>query len=297
MSFLKRLFGPKLDGIALARSQDRREYAQIGLLTCFVDGAPLDDAKRQQAWSRALPRSYVEQIDLFVQQGWLEADGADYRVTADAMPFVTIYQTRLADAKARVMPKVRDALAVRDTAEALEIRRTYEAGFPLDKADWTGPIPQPSRSALTRRILYLDHWLLDRLSSVTADWLKLYAAEQHLWGVYWRLAPEDIPDPVRAEVTSLDLGTVESVYWKAYQLALYVDNQETWQRCKGGDHVRRIEVVAVNDEFTCDHCREGDAIEYLVDRVPELPHKSCASARGCRCRYEPVLESYEGLPA
>jgi len=297
MSFLKRLFGSNLNGEALASSQNRSDYAQIGLLAQFVDGAPLDDAKRQQRWSRALPRTYAEQIDLFVKQGWLEADGAGYKTTGDAMPYVAIYRKRLVGAKERVMPKVRAALAARDTGEALEIRRRYEAGFPLGKADWTGAFPQPSRSALTRRILYLDHWLLDGLSSETADWLKLYAAEQHTWGAYWRLAPEEIPEPVRVELTSPALNTMESVYWKAYQLALYVDNQETWQRCKGGDHVRRIEVVAVDDEFTCDHCREGNAKEYLVDRAPELPHRSCTSVRGCRCRYEPVLESYEGLPA
>jgi len=31
----------------------------------------------------------------------------------------------------------------------------------------------------------------------------------------------------------------------------------------------------------------------LVARVPELPHRACTSPRGCRCRYEPVLESFD----
>lgn len=297
MSFLKRLFGPKLDGQTLARSPERSDYAQIGLLATFVDGAPTADAKRQQAWSRALPRSYAEQIDLFVQQGWLASDPAGYRVTAQAMPFVASYQQRLDEAKTRVMATVRAALIARDTGEALEIRRRYEASFPLGEADWTGPQPQPSRSALTRRILYLNHWLLNGLSPETVEWLKLYAAEEHLWGAYWRMDPDDIPDLVRAEVTPAGLDSVEAVYWRAWQLALFVDNQETWQRCKGGDHVRRIEVLCTDDEFTCDHCRAGHGQQYLVDRTPELPHRECTSLRGCRCRYEPVLESYDGLAA
>jgi hypothetical protein len=32
-----------------------------------------------------------------------------------------------------------------------------------------------------------------------------------------------------------------------------------------------------------------------VARVPELPHRECTSTHGCRCRYEPVLETYEDL--
>jgi len=76
-------------------------------------------------------------------------------------------------------------------------------------------------------------------------------------------------------------------------LALYVENQETWQRCKGGDHVRRIEIVGPEDEFTCDQCRPSLGKQFLVVRVPELPPRGCTSPRGCRCRYEPVLESYE----
>jgi hypothetical protein len=193
------------------------------------------------------------------------------------------------------MPQVREALAARDAGEALDLRRKYEAGHPLGSADWSGPEPQLSRSSLTRRILFLDHWLLDGLSPATVEWLKLYAAEQHLWEAYWPLPAAEIPQSVQRELATEGLDIAEAVYWKAYELALLVDNQETWQRCKGGDHVRRIEVVAVNDEHTCAACRATHGQEFLVARVPELPHRTCASALGCRCRYEPVLESYEDL--
>jgi hypothetical protein len=37
--------------------------------------------------------------------------------------------------------------------------------------------------------------------------------------------------------------------------------------------------------------------QFLVARAPELPHKECHTSRGCRCRYEPVLESYEDIVA
>jgi hypothetical protein len=98
-------------------------------------------------------------------------------------------------------------------------------------------------------------------------------------------------------LASPGLSPSEAAYWKAYQLALLVDNQETWQRCKGGDHVRRIELTGPDDEHTCEHCRSEHGKEYLVVRVPELPHRTCTSPVGCRCRYEPVLESYEDMEA
>ena len=188
---------------------------------------------------------------------------------------------------------MRKAIEERDTGEALEIRRKYESSHPLGSADWSGPKPQMSRSSLTRRILYLQHWLLDGLSPETVEWLKLYAAEQHLWETDWRLDAAEIPQKVANELRTPEMDAVEAAYWRAYGIALLIDNQETWQRCKGGDHVRRIEIAGSDDEFTCQQCKESLGNEYLVARVPELPHRDCTSSRGCRCRYEPVLDSYE----
>lgn len=295
MSFLKRFFGAKADGNALAESTDRSEYAQIHLLMLFEDGAFAPDEKEEQRWSRVLPRTYREEIAFLTEQGWLEPYASGYRVTETGQPFLERYRARLERARTRVMAQVRQALAEKDPGAALELRRAYEAGYPLGTADWTGPTPQLSRSSLTRRILYLDHWLLDGLSSETVDWLKLYAAEQHLWGASWRLPDKEIPAHVREELAIDGISDAEAVYWKAHQLALLVDNQETWQRCKGGDHVRRIEIVAADDELTCAACRAVHGQEYLVARAPELPHRTCTSAIGCRCRYEPVLESYADL--
>lgn len=150
-----------------------------------------------------------------------------------------------------------------------------------------------SHSALTRRILFMKHWLLDGLSAPTTDWLKLYAAEQHLWGASWMLDETEIPDFVRSELAQEAMSGAEAAYWKAHQMGLYVENHETWQRCKGGDHVRRIRLAGPDDEHTCESCRSLLGKEYLVARVPELPHRACTSPRGCRCRYEPVLEMSE----
>jgi hypothetical protein len=292
MSFLRRLFGGvKLDGEGMARSSEKADYAQIELLMNFVEPRPPHNGMEQQRWNRVLPRPYGDQLALFQKEGWLAETPSGWQVTPLATPYVTIYQSRLATEKTEVLPGVRRALAARDASEALAIRRAYEARQPLGKANWTGDEPQLSHSALTRRILYLDHWLLDGLSKETADWLKLYAAEQHLWGAYWPLPLAEIPAPVQAELAQTEMDAVGAAYWKAYQLALYVDNQETWQRCKGGDHVRRMEIAGPADDFTCDHCRALIGKQFLVTRVPELPHRQCTSPRGCRCRYEPVLES------
>ncbi|RIK53426.1 MAG: hypothetical protein DCC57_08310 [Chloroflexi bacterium] len=294
MSFLKRWIGGSkpVDGDQLARSAELQDYAQIDLLAHFAAGHPPPSAGEQNRWSRILPHPYPEMIRHFEKLGWLESSGSgQYRVAATAQPYVAAYRDRLARDKAEIMPKVREALAQKDTNTAFALRRAYEASFPMGKADWTGPEPQLSHSALTRRIFFLDHWLLDGLSNTTQEWVKLYAAEQHLWGATWRLSPDEIPPDVAQELARPDMDAAEAAYWKAYQLALHVDNQETWQRCKGGDHVRRIALAGPNDEYTCEHCRSQLGKEFLVARVPELPHRGCTSPRGCRCRYEPVLEA------
>lgn len=297
MSFLRTLFGSKkLDGPALARSDEKSEYAQIELLSLFRAARAVHEPLEQQRWTRVLPRGYADTLALFVKEGWLEQSGDLYHVTDGGRPAIEAYAQRVEQDKTQVMPHVLSALQVRDTSEALEIRRRYEAQQPLGNAQWTGPDPQMSHSALTRRILFLDNWLLDGLSEGAAEWLKLYAAEQHMWGTYWRLSPEEIPEPVRSDLKPVAGDSVaETAYWKAYGLALYVDNQETWQRCKGGDHVRRIEISGPDDAQTCDHCRSILGEQYLVARVPALPHRECSSPLGCRCRYEPVLEMYENL--
>lgn len=294
MSFLKKLFGgEKLDGEALALSKERADYAQIELLAQFVSPRPAHDAAEQQRWNRVLSRSYQETLTQFQKAGWLAENGAGWQATALAAPIVELYQQRQAAEKAAVLPKVRAALEARDTGEALAIRRAYEARQPLGHAAWTGEEPQLSHSALTRRILFLDHPLLAGLSDTTIRWLKLYAAEQHLWGAQWRLPAAEIPAAVAEELVQAGMDGSEAAYWKAYQLALYVENQETWQRCKGGDHVRRIEIAGPDDEYTCDQCRPLLGKQFLVTRVPDLPPVGCLSPRGCRCRYEPVLESFD----
>jgi hypothetical protein len=297
MGFFKKLFGGGLDGDALAASPDKSEYAQIDLLRRFSSPRPRHDAQEIMRWNRVLPRPYDDTLALFVKEGWLTQSGDLFQTTSTTAPFVAAYEARLETGRQRAMQKVRTAIAARDCGEALDIRRQYEISHPLDTADWTGPEPQLSRSSLTRRILFLDHWLLDGLSPETVDWLKLYAAEQHLWEAYWQLPGNEIPAQVAQELASPGLSPSEAAYWKAYQLALLVDNQETWQRCKGGDHVRRIELTGPDDEHTCEHCRSEHGKEYLVVRVPELPHRTCTSPVGCRCRYEPVLESYEDMEA
>jgi hypothetical protein len=302
MSFLKNLFGgARLDGAALAQSQELKEMAQIDLLAQFDPPQPLHATQEQTRWSRVLPRSYADEIALYQKQGWLERrDDNTLAVTAAGLPFVQAWRARLAREKEVAIAKVREALAQRMTSEALTVRRQYENRLPLGKAGWTGPDPQPSHSALTRQIFFLEataHRMLRGLSPQTVEWLKAYAAEQHLWGTSWRLSPEDVPDYVQAELAQPGvMDGVEGAYWKAQQLGLYVDNQETWRRCKGGDHVRRIEIVGPEDEYTCAECKAGHGKQYLVARVPELPHPGCTSPRGCRCRYEPVLETIEEIP-
>ncbi len=296
MQLFKNLFGAKVDGMALAHSQELKEYAQIELLAHFVQPVAAHDVNVQRAWSRVLPRSYSEMLAFFQKQGWLTSTPGGYVVTDAGRMFVDAYRQRTAAEKQAAIEGVHAALAQMMTSEALTIRRQYENRTPLGKADWTGPEPQMNHSAVTRRIFFLDHWLFDGLSEETVKWLKLYAAEQHLWGVHWRLTPDQIPPFVAQELARPDMDIVESVYWRAHAVALYVDNQETWQRVKGGDHVRRLEIVGPDDEYTCEHCRQTLGKQFLVARVPELPHRECTSPRGCRCRYEPVLEAIEEIP-
>lgn len=296
MGFLKKMFGggspAAPDGVELARSSDKADYAQAALLAEFDPPRALHAPADRTRWSRVLPHPYDETVKLFAKYGWLApAPGDALSVTGAGAPTVQAYHARLEAEKAAALLQARRALQERDTGEALAVRRAYEARQPLGHASWTGPEPQLSHSALTRRILFLQHRLLDGLSPDATAWLKLYAAEQHLWGASWRLSPADVPAAVLEELATPAMDGVEAAYWKAHQLALFVDNQETWQRCKGGDHVRRIEIVGPDDEYTCAVCRAFLGKEFLVARVPELPPRDCTSPRGCRCRYEPVLEA------
>jgi len=300
MGFFKKIFGgaPALDGARLAASSVKAEYAQIHLLASFDPARPLDVPAERQRWNRVLPQPYDETIALFVKQGWLEQTADTCKTTQVAAPFIAAYRARLEAEKAEVLPRVRKALQGKDTSEALELRRAYEARQPLGEADWTGPEPQLSHSALTRRILFMNHWLLEGYSPQTVDWLRFHAAEQHLWGTSWRMDDGEIPAAVAAELTTGPMAGMspgEAAYWKTQQLALQVENHETWQRCKGGDHVRRIKIVGPNDEATCETCKAVLGKEYLVVRTPELPHRTCTSPRGCRCAYEPVLESFDEM--
>lgn len=296
MQLFKNLFGSQVDGMTLAQSQELKEYAQIELLAYFAKPTAPHDSTAQRAWNRVLPKPYPDMLARFQKQGWLAAAGNGYQVTAQGRPFVEAYRRRTEEAKRTAMQGVHDALAQMMTSEALTIRRQYENRTPLGKADWTGPEPPMNHSAVTRRIFFLEHWLFDGLSPETVKWLKLYAAEEHLWGAFWRLDPTQIPPQVAQELAHPELDTVDAVYWRAHAIVLLVDNQETWQRVKGGDHVRRLEIVGVNDEHTCEHCRQHLGKQYLVARVPELPHRGCTSPYGCRCRYEPVLETLEEIP-
>jgi len=289
MKLLNRLFGKgKLDGAQLAHSDEKGEYAQIDLLSHFVEARPRHEHRDELRWNRVLARPYAELLEEFVKAGWLTAVESGYQATEIAIPFIQAYEARMEAERVAVLPKAQVALAEQDSGTALELRRAYESLYPLGKAPWTGPEPQLSHSALTRRILFLDHPLLEGLSEESTAWLKLYAAEQHLWGAYWRLNEDEIPGHVQDEITAVDLDGNPMT-------SADVDNQETWQRCKGGDHVRRIEVAGPDDEYTCEQCREFLNQEFLVVRVPELPPQGCTSPRGCLCRYEPVLSSYSDL--
>lgn len=297
MGFLKKLFGgPSLDAETLLQSGERADTALLHLLALFAPARPLPSPGERQRWSRVLPQPFDEAIKLLEKQGWLAAAGDSRQVTEAGAAIVTRFRARLEAERLAVLPRVRKALQERDTSEALDIRRAYEATFPLGEAGWTGPEPQMSHSGLTRRILFMTHWLVEGLSPQTADWLRMVAAEQHLWGISWRLPEQEIPDYVRQELSLPGVEPAEAVYWRANQLMLYVENHDTWQRCKGGDHVRRIEITGPNDEYTCDVCRAVLGKEFLVARVPELPHRGCTSLRGCRCKYEPVLETIAEKP-
>lgn len=298
MSFLKKIFSsaPKLDAEAILNSGELKQVAQIDLLTQFLEPRPLHEGAEQQRWSRSLPQPYAETVKLLTKEGWLEVTPqGQYHTTSVVMPQVQDYLERMERETVEAKRQVRAALERKETGEALTLRRYYESRFPLGKAEWTGPEPQLSHSALTRRIFFLEHWLLDGLSKETREWLKFYAAEQHLWGANWQLSEDEIPEHVRAEVAQPGMSSSEAAFWKAQALGRYVDNQETWQRCKGGDHVRRIEIVGPNDEYTCETCRAVLGKEFLVARVPELPHRGCTSPRGCRCVYEPVLEMLDDM--
>ncbi len=303
MGFLKRMMGGggALDGPKLAASPNLADYGQIHLLAAFATPRPLHAPGVRQRWNRVLPQPYDETIQRLVKVGWLQVQGDNYATTRPrSLRWMSIARVLLPKRRP-FCPRVRKALAARDASEALDLRRQYEARFPLGEAEWTGPEPQMSHSSLTRRILFMQHWLLDGLSPDTVDWLKHYAAEQHLWGTHWQLAADEVPTGVQDELATPAMDGVEAAYWKSRQLGLYVDNNETWLRCKGGDHVRRLKIAGPDDEFTCATCKALLGKEFLVARAPELPLRDCtcpaaASAAMSRCWKQLRSRRIRGLP-
>ncbi len=127
MGFFRNLFGvAKLDGLALAESPHKGDYAQIDLLARFAAPRDLDDERIRARWNRVLPRSYDASIAMLVKQGWLRESDGLYVLTDTALPFVDAYNDRLQRGKDRAMAKVRQAIEVGDCGEALDIRRQYE---------------------------------------------------------------------------------------------------------------------------------------------------------------------------
>ena len=53
--------------------------------------------------------------------------------------------------------------------------------------------------------------------------------------------------------------------------------------------VTHVRVIAVKDTLTCDPCRKMDGVVLPVEAV--MPYvRSCESAAGCRCEFEPLVD-------
>src|SRR5690242_6331242 len=132
MGFLKKIFsgGPKIEVNTLVNATEIKQVALLDLLMRFSEPRPLHDNVEQQRWTRSLPHSYQETIQLFTKQGLLAATPqGQYQATPAVMPAIHAYQERLAREKAEVIPQVRAALEKKETSEALTLRRFYEARF------------------------------------------------------------------------------------------------------------------------------------------------------------------------
>ena len=65
-------------------------------------------------------------------------------------------------------------------------------------------------------------------------------------------------------------------------------HQETLGRIKSG-LATKVRILASQD--SCPTCETAEGA-YEFDEVPALPLEGCSHPRGCRCRYEPVLDKY-----
>jgi hypothetical protein len=65
-------------------------------------------------------------------------------------------------------------------------------------------------------------------------------------------------------------------------------HQETLGRIKSG-LATKVRILASRD--SCPTCESVEGA-YEFDDVPALPLEGCSHPKGCRCRYDPVLDKF-----
>jgi len=80
-----------------------------------------------------------------------------------------------------------------------------------------------------------------------------------------------------------------------HTVKFFYSNQETVEKNKSTDAVNALEIIAVDDERTCEHCRDHHGRVFPTDKAPTLPHHNCDNLKNdpqdwCRCFFGSVYK-------
>ena len=79
--------------------------------------------------------------------------------------------------------------------------------------------------------------------------------------------------------------------WKfKHTVRAFYQNQSLMAGYKSSDVVNAVEVVACDDDRSCDHCQFHDERIYKLENAPTLPHHNCDNLKNdptewCRCTF------------
>ncbi|HLO13594.1 MAG TPA: hypothetical protein VK206_02115 [Anaerolineales bacterium] len=67
------------------------------------------------------------------------------------------------------------------------------------------------------------------------------------------------------------------------------ENRKLLRKWRKDGLIGSVRIRGVNDKFVCSECKKLIDSEFLINRVPELPHVNCTSKPDCRCYYQAVV--------
>ena len=166
------------------------------------------------------------------------------------------------------------AINSRDYARAIREYQAIEDDLGFPKWEFEGS-PRPE---LIELVMTVTPTILDGCSAEVMSQLRMAMALQCLSG---RHVPKNL---LRGVDTGIRLDA-ETAARMIYFLARHTEDIQKWKQMRVA-HVTHFAAAG-----SCPVCTSFNGQKWRIDQAPELPHAQCTHQYGCRCLYQPVLNS------